>query len=263
MTADATDRGEAPPAADGALVAGIADALPGLAPGVADRLRAFAAAAAKGGLAPKTIAAMKSDGRTFAAWCAARAEPWLPATPRVVAAYVEVLAAQAKAPATVQRALASIALWHGAAELASPTTHMLVKMARKAHLRAVGARQRQAEPLGETEIGRLVAVIAGDIDDSDVMVRLTALRDRALLRVAHDTLARAAEVVALRWEDLAVDDAGDGSILVRRSKTDQDGQGRQRWLDRATVQALQEWRLAHDAELACRQAGEEARLAAL
>jgi integrase len=245
-----------------AIAAVVAAALPGLPAAAAERLRDFAAAAAKGGLAAKTIAAMRSDGRLFAAWCADRGEPWLPASPRTVAAFVEAMAAR-KAPATIQRYLASIALWHAAAELANPTTHLLVKMARKAHLRAVGARQKQAAPLGDTEIGALAAALDEAAGDPDPLVRLAALRDRALLLVANDTLARAAELVDLRWEDLAIDDEGDGRILVRRSKTDQDGQGRQRWLDRTTVQALLAWRQAHDAALERKRAGEAARLAAL
>lgn len=73
---------------------------------------------------------------------------------------------------------------------------------------------------------------------ADPMEKLTALRDRALLRVAHDTPARASELVSLRWDDLSVDAEGDGTILIRRSKTDQEGEGRVRWLDRATVAAL-------------------------
>lgn len=256
------DRATAPAEAS-SVAAVIAAVSPGLTSALVGRLCDFAVAAGKGGMSPKTISAMRSDGRIFAAWCAGRGDPWLPAAPKAVAAFVEAMAAAGKAPATIQRYLASIAMWHAAAEVANPTTHLLVKMARKAHLRAQGARQKQAAPLGEAEIGRLVEAIDGDADEPETMVRLAALRDRALLMVAHDTLARAAELVAMRWEDLAVDEEGDGYILVRRSKTDQEGQGKQRWLDRATVQALQMWRQAHDTELAARRAAEEGRVAAI
>ncbi len=230
---------------------------------VIDRLREFGIAAGKGGLAPRTLKAMRSDGRIFATWCDAERQSWLPATPRTVALFVEAMATAGKAPATVQRYLASIALWHRAAELAVPTSSLGVRMARKAHVRAVGSRQRQAEPLGSADIRSMLAVLADEIDDRNAMTRLTALRDRALLLVAHDTLARASELVSMRWEDLAVDQEGDGRILIRRSKTDQEGRGVQRWLDGVTVEALTEWRVAHDAALAIRQDGEADRLAAL
>lgn len=232
--------------------------LHGLPAETVETLRRFAQAAAKGGLAPRTIAALKSDGRIFSAWCRERGETWLPAAPQTVAAFIEAMAALGRAPATVQRYLASIALWHGAAELTNPCAALLVKMARKAHLRAVDKRQKQAAPLGEAEVLALEERLV--LPETDPDARLAALRDRALLRVAHDTLARASELVALRWEDLAVDADGDGTVLIRRSKTDQEGEGRVRWIDRATIAALQDWRRAHDAELARRAAAEAARL---
>jgi site-specific recombinase XerD len=235
--------------------------LHGLPPDTVETLREFAQAAAKGGLAPKTIAALKSDGRIFAGWCRDQGVTWLPATPQTVAGFVAAMAAQGRAPATVQRYLASIALWHSAAELANPCAALLVKMARKAHLRAVNKRQKQAAPLGEAEVSALEERLVLPAADPDA--RLAALRDRALLRVAHDTLGRASELVALRWEDLAIDPDGDGTVLIRRSKTDQEGEGRVRWIDRATVAALNKWRKAHDAELARRAAAEAARIAAL
>lgn len=228
-----------------------------------DKLWEFAQAAGQGGLAAKTISALKSDGRLFAAWCGARGQSWLPAAPRTVADFVQDMAGQGRAPATIQRYLASIALWHAAAEHANPCAHLLVKMARKAHLRAAGKRQAQAAPIGAAEVAMLEQVLEEGRAAEDPVERLAALRDRALLRVAHDTLARASELVSLRWEDFSVDAEGDGRILIRRSKTDQDGEGRVRWLDRATVQALLEWRQAHDAELARRAAAEDQRLAAL
>ncbi len=229
-----------------------------------DRLSAFARSAALGGLAPKTVSALKSDGRLFSNWCAARGDAWLPAAPGTVAAFVEAMAAQKKAPATVARYLASIALWHRAADLPSPTGALPVQMARRAHLRAVGKRQKQAKPIGDTEIADIEAALADAGPDGQGGHPLAALRDRALLLVARDTLCRASELVALRWDDLRIDEqTGEGDILVRRSKTDQDGEGRHKWLDIDTVQALLSWRQAHDDELARRIADEPRRLADL
>ncbi|MFS2012767.1 tyrosine-type recombinase/integrase [Azospirillum sp. CT11-132] len=76
------------------------------------------------------------------------------------------------------------------------------------------------------------------------------LRDRALLLVGRDTLARADELVALRWADLRPVDLaltpdahpGEATIRIRRSKTDQEGQGAEAWLPAEAVAALTAWR---------------------
>ncbi|CAO3435379.1 hypothetical protein [Azospirillum doebereinerae] len=76
------------------------------------------------------------------------------------------------------------------------------------------------------------------------------LRDRALLLVGRDTLARADELVALRWTDLHPVDPvlnpdahpGEATIRIQRSKTDQGGQGAEAWLSAEAAAALAAWR---------------------
>ena len=70
---------------------------------------------------------------------------------------------------------------------------------------------------------------------------LRDLRNRALLAVAYDTLCRRSELVALRHEDLQHGAQGDGTILVRRGKTDQEGAGSIRFLAPDTMALLREW----------------------
>jgi integrase len=100
-------------------------------------------------------------------------------------------------------------------------------------------------------------------EDCDASPRLIDLRDIALLLVAHCTLARASEITAMLWQDLHVEPDGEGSILIRRSKTDQTGEGMIRWLSAEAVSALLRWREAHDAELAQLIADEPERFARL
>lgn len=85
--------------------------------------------------------------------------------------------------------------------------------------------------------------------DGERRLRPIDLRDRALLLVGRDTLARADELVALRWADLhpvAPDDPtarpGEGTIRIRRSKTDPEGDGAEAWLSAETMTALAAWR---------------------
>jgi integrase len=84
-----------------------------------------------------------------------------------------------------------------------------VKLALKRMHRALGRAQRQAAPVSDALVERLLAA-AG--------TGTRALRNKAMLTVAYTTMAR-------RAEDLTVEADGFGTIVIRRGKTDQEGQG--------------------------------------
>jgi len=59
---------------------------------------------------------------------------------------------------------------------------------------------------------------------------MKGLRDRALLALAYDTLCRRSELVALSVADIEAGNEGDATVLVARSKTDQEGMGMVRYI---------------------------------
>lgn len=71
--------------------------------------------------------------------------------------------------------------------------------------------------------------------------RLIDHRDRALLAVAYDTLCRRSELVAVEVGDIGHGDDGSGTVLVQRSKGDQEGEGSVRYLAHDTMGYLQAW----------------------
>src|SRR5208282_3353043 len=95
------------------------------------------------------------------------------------------------------------------------------------------ARQSQAHPLGWKEIKDFIDS-AGE--------GLRADRERAMLCVAYETLARRSELVALEMRDIDFHPNGTGQALIRRGKTDAEGQGRVAYLSRETVKWLKVWR---------------------
>ena len=104
--------------------------------------------------------------------------------------------------------------------------------------RAKGTRQRQVAPL---RIDMLKAMLAATPEDD-----LLAIRDRAILLLGFAGGMRRSELAALDVEDLT--DVEEGlDVLIRRSKTDQEGAGRTigipRGRNRETcpVIALQRW----------------------
>jgi integrase len=70
---------------------------------------------------------------------------------------------------------------------------------------------------------------------------LRANRDRAMLCVAYETLARRGELAALEVKDIDFHPNGSGQALIRRGKTDAEGQGRLAYLSREMVRWLKAW----------------------
>jgi integrase/recombinase XerD len=102
----------------------------------------------------------------------------------------------------------------------------------------MSARQRQARALGWDEIKKFIEK-AGE--------GIRATRERALLSMAYDLMARRGELVALEVRDLTFLPDGTGRALIRKSKTDQTGEGSSAYLTRDTVRWLQLW--LNDAEI--------------
>lgn len=179
------------------------------------------AEAARGAFAANTERAMRSDIAQFTNWCRQEARQAMPASPETVAAFVDAMAAS-KAPASVRRYVASIASFHRAAEVANPCETQTVKLAQRRMHNAKGRAQLQASPLNEGAVRRLLDARGSGSKRGNPMLDL---RNRALLVVGYVTLCREGELVALRVDDLTVEADGFATIVIRRSKTDQEGRG--------------------------------------
>jgi len=190
------------------------------------------AAAARGAFAGNTERALRADTAIFAAWCGANGRAALPAAPDTVAGFIDAMRHAEKKPATIRRYVSSIAHMHRAAELASPAGSNAVRLALRRMGRGDSVAQRQADGITRRLIDRLLHAGGTDLRD---------LRNHALLAVAYDTLCRRSELVALRYADLERGPHGDGTVLVRRSKTDQEGAGMIRYLAPDTLRLLLRW----------------------
>ncbi len=165
--------------------------------------------------AHNTLRGYRADWAHFDTWCRDHELPSLPAAPESVALYLAALAETHKA-STLQRRLSSISQAHKAAGYESPTGH--------AGVRAVWAGIRRAR--GVAQVGKAPAVT----EDVRVMVAalpesLLGTRDRALLLLGFAGAFRRSELVSLDVGD--VQETREGLVAtLRRSKTDQEGEGR-------------------------------------
>lgn len=191
--------------------------------------------------AAATRRAYAHDWQQFRAWCEERGLAALPAAPQTVILYATDLTKnQHKKLNTLQRRLAAISQLHQEAGFPSPTREWAVRQLLAGLRRELGvAPTRKRLVLAED----LKAILARIPD------RLLGHRDRALLLVGFTGAFRRSELVALDGEDL--EEARGGLIVtVRKSKTDQEGQGRRVGIpegrEPATcpVRALAVWRAA-------------------
>ena len=184
--------------------------------------------------ASTTRRAYESDWRGFTAWCSARGCTALPAAEAVVACYISDLAHKGRKSATVGRHVAAIAYHHKQAGQPSPVGEVVRSVLRGIR-RVVGTAPQGKSPLTSDLVTQMVALCPDT---------LTGKRDRALLLFAFAGAFRGSEVAALRVEDLTKTDDG-LLVTIRRSKTDQTGQGQQIGIPRGSklqpCKALEAW----------------------
>ena len=165
--------------------------------------------------AANTLRGYRTDWKEFCRWCELHELCPLPANPGCVAGYIAECAQRLKV-GSIQRRINAIAEAHKAMELESPTHSTTVRNTLKGIRRALG-----------TASGQKTAALTDDIramvEASDT--GLIGARDRAVILLGFAGAFRRSELVGLDVEDCAF--GRDGlTITLRRSKTDQDGQGR-------------------------------------
>jgi site-specific recombinase XerD len=204
---------------------------------LADETRAFLIAAK----AENTLRAYRADWGHFQAWCGRHALSHLPATPETVALYITDLAASHK-PATLRRRLTVIGRAHQTAGHPSPASmhQPLVSETLKGIRRTLGTAQDGKRPLSTGDVLAMVDALPDT---------LQGVRDRALLLVGFAGGFRRSELAGLQIADIAVENDG-LAIVLRRSKTDQEGQGRRVGIpygsrpETCAVHAYREWVVA-------------------
>ena len=190
-----------------------------------------------GAYAPNTLRAYRKDMQEFIAYCEKRSTCPLPACPKEVASVLLSTTSQGIKASTIHRKAASISAIHRLSGLADPTKHPEVKLCIRKINRQLGNRFDQAYPVTRDVLQKMLSACGQD---------LRGLRDQALLHLAYDSMRRRAELVSFRVEDFVIEANGAGSLLLRRSKTDQFGSGRWIHISRETTQAVTAWLQAAD-----------------
>ena len=183
-----------------------------------------------------TLTAYRKDWQDFLLFCQASGLKSLPASTDAVVAYLTVQADTHKV-STLERRIASISQAHQAVGYPTPTSSMEVRILMQGIRRTNGTAQHGKTAAVTADIKMMLATLPNS---------LLGIRDRALLLVGFAGAFRRSELVALDVEDLEFKREG-LVINVRKSKTDQEGNGRKVGIpygsccDTCPVRSLQRW----------------------
>ena len=170
----------------------------------------------------------------------------LPAEPAQVAAYLaERLQEHGHKPATLRVAASAIAFAHKTANAGDPCASPEVKRTLRCATRKAGMDQKQAEALTAEALSAIESTACeprlgrGGRYESQETARCRGNLDIALISLMRDAMLRVSEAAALTWRDIEYEADGTGRLLVRRSKTDAEGQGAVLFLSAPTMAALE------------------------
>ena len=183
--------------------------------------------------------------RHFLAWALERGVQALPADPAQVAAYLaERIQEHGHKPATLRVAASAIAFAHKTVQADDPCASPEVKKTLRCATRKAGKDQKQAEALTEEALSAIEATACeprlgrGGRYESQETAQSRGHLDIALISLMRDAMLRVSEAAVLTWRDIEYEADGTGRLLIRRSKTDAEGQGAVAFLSAQTMAAL-------------------------
>lgn len=159
-----------------------------------------------------TQRAYEQQFRYFSDWCRQNGQQSLPAAPETVALYLAARAQAGIKVASLSLALAAISQMHELLGQPSPRGSSIVREVFKGVRRTHGTVQTQKPPVL--------------VDDLRSMLAGASARDRALVLLGWAGAFRRSELVGLQVGDVSFLTQG-MVVTLRRSKTDQNGLGRQ------------------------------------
>ena len=159
-----------------------------------------------------TLRAYQSDFRDFAAFCIKNGLSSIPTQPKILAIYITHLSKTSKF-STLKRRIASISVIHKLKGHYLDTKHPIIMENLHGIRRTLGSRQKAKKPILINDLKLIIKAI----DKKKI-------RDKALILIGFAGGFRRSELVNIDYNDLEFVPEG-VKILIKRSKTDQSGEG--------------------------------------
>ena len=166
----------------------------------------------KNSKANNTLRAYQSDFSDFSNFCTKNGFSFMPTQPKIIALYITHLSKSCKF-STLKRRIASISVIHKLKGHYLDTKHPIIMENLLGIKRTLGSRQKAKKPILINDLKLIIKAIDQD-----------KIRDKALILVGFAGGFRRSELVNIYFQD--IDFVPEGvKILIRRSKTDQSGEG--------------------------------------
>ena len=165
-----------------------------------------------------TIRAYKSDFKDFVDFCTKNDFRFLPTEPKIISLYLTYLSSSSKM-STLKRRIASISVVHRLKGHYIDTKHPIIIENLMGIRRKMGSFQKSKKPILINELREIIKAIDG-ANDSEVRT----IRNKAIILVGFSGGFRRSELVSIGYDDLEFVPEG-VKIFIKRSKTDQSGEG--------------------------------------
>ena len=166
----------------------------------------------KNSKAYNTLRAYQSDFRDFSEFCSKNGFSSMPTQAKIIALYITHLSKSSKF-STLKRRIASISVLHKLKGHYLDTKHPIIMENLHGIKRTIGSRQKAKKPILINDLKLIIKAIDKD-----------KIRDKALILIGFSGGFRRSELVNIHYDDIEFVTEG-VKILIKRSKTDQSGEG--------------------------------------
>ena len=172
----------------------------------------------KNSKAANTLRAYQSDFNDFGAFCAKNEFKSLPTEPKILSLYLTHLSSRNKM-STLKRRIASISVLHRLKGHYIDTKHPIIIENLMGIRRKMGSFQKSKKPILVNELKEIIKAIY-EVNRSEERT----VRDKAIILTGFAGGFRRSELVSIDYDDLEFVLEG-VKIFIKRSKTDQSGEG--------------------------------------
>lgn len=186
----------------------------------------------EGAFSPNTLRAYYTDIAAFVDWCERGGLEWFPTAPETLSKHLSSMAGRGLKFTTIRRRLYAVRRLNTLMGAPDPTRDLGVDLTVRRIRRGQPNRPQQARGLTADVLARMI-----DAQPDSPW----GLRNRAILSLGYDLLARRSEITALRTDDVTWRSDGTLEVIVRRSKADPFGMGRLAFTSRRSADLVGEW----------------------
>ena len=166
----------------------------------------------KNSKANNTLRAYQSDFKDFSDFCIKNGFSFMPTQPKIITLYLTHLSKFSKF-STLKRRIASISVIHKLKGHYLDIKHPIIMENLLGIKRTLGSRQKAKKPILINDLKLIIKAIDKD-----------KIRDKALILIGFSGGFRRSELVNIDYQDVEFVTEG-VKILIKRSKTDQSGEG--------------------------------------